>query len=268
MSRMLVFQLCSNLASMGGSEAVGAFRQSGSFPLNSLIEGVVGAALGLTRDSECWEDLRSSFATVTMCLPVRTSRRISDFHTVLTQGYKKEVTDISDTDESDSEQDQDRSAGALLSRREYLCDVCVDVGLVAREGAAFSIEMIAKALKSPHFSLYFGRKSAPLTLPPDPCIYETENFATGFLTFYARQRELDFIPDLKGAEEFEGYFDFDGGEKVLQADVYWQDLPCPLQVKPLETFTVRDRCINRQAWIFAPSTQHHGLLALTGGGHD
>lgn len=267
MSSMLVFQLCSNLASMGGPEAVGAFRQSGSFPLNSLIEGVVGAALGLTRDSGRWEDLRHSFATVTMCLPVRTTRRISDFHTVLTQGryagdLPQEVSPVS------SEIRQGRGAGSFLSRREYLCDVCVDVGLVAREGAAFSLETIAKALKAPHFSLYFGRKSAPLTLPPDPCIYETENFATVFLTYFERQRELGFIPDLKGADEFEDYFDFDGGEKALQADVYWQDLPCPLQVQPLETFTVRDRCINRQAWIFAPSTQHHGLLALTGGGHD
>lgn len=267
MSSMLVFQLCSNLASMGGAEAVGAFRQSGAFPLNSLIEGVVGAALGLTRDSDRWEDLRRSFSTVTMCLPVRTTRRISDFHTALTQGGKKKLVGSSDTDDSESEQGSKGTAGAFLSRREYLCDVCVDVGLVARDDAAFNLEMIAKALKAPHFSLYFGRKSAPLTLPPDPCIYDTENFAGGFLAYYARQRELGFIPDLKCADEFEGYFDFDGTSQKLQADVYWQDLPCPLQVKLLETFTVRDRCLNRKSWIFAPSTQHYGLLALTGGGH-
>ena len=130
-------------------------RPSELFPTRSGVTGFLSAALGLPRkDEKRIIALDRSYIYAVRLDDYLESRiapsRMSDFHTIQNvRTVKKKISD-----------------NPILSRREYLEDSHFTVALRSCESPEFSLNTIESALKKPHFALFLGRKSCPITRPP------------------------------------------------------------------------------------------------------
>jgi hypothetical protein len=62
-----------------------------------------------------------------------------------------------------------------LSVREYRTEPAYLVVLWARGAPMWSLGQFVDALRRPHFTLYFGRKACPLSVPLDPRTVEADD---------------------------------------------------------------------------------------------
>lgn len=164
MAQYLVFTLCAGMASMGdfaGHERRGTL----TWPGRSAVLGLVAAAMGIRReDTEGLaglEALRTAVGVIDDGVPLR------DYHTVQT-------VPTSAAKRPDSRPAALREAGRdtnfIITLRDYRVGVAYAVALW---GAP--LEAIAEALRRPVFTLYLGRKSCPLSAPPDPRLVEVSD---------------------------------------------------------------------------------------------
>lgn len=160
MTDYLIFTLTASLASMGdlaGHERRGTL----TWPGRSAILGLCAAALGIRRDDAdalaALEPLRMAVATFDDGAPLR------DYHTVQT------------VPTAAAKRPDSRPAAIAAARgglnttitlRDYRCDSLYGVALW---GAP--LMKLAAALERPVFTLYFGRKSCPLSAPLAPRIF-------------------------------------------------------------------------------------------------
>ena len=170
------FLLFTAYAPMGsfGETAVGEQRMSWPRPGRSAVFGLVAAALGIERTDEAAHRSMETglyYASKTYAA----GRPFVDFHTAQTpkarrgQTYPTRREELKATD-----------LHTVLSRREWRADVYFMVSLWPRSEDAIDLEVIAKALRYPEFSLYLGRKSAPFGLPLNPIIVEAPSFMEAF----------------------------------------------------------------------------------------
>ena len=69
----------------------------------------------------------------------------------------------------------------ILSQRDYHTDFLYKVALWQNgSDASFSLEKIRLALTHPHFCLYLGRKSCPLSLPLQPSVASGQTLKSAF----------------------------------------------------------------------------------------
>ena len=177
--RFLLFTLYAPVCSLG-EIAVGERRMSWARPGRSAVLGLAAAALGIERgDDDAHRRLDEG-----LHYAVRTDapgRPFIDYHTTQTPRTRKDQRFAARREELAAD-----GLHTILSRREWRSDACFTVALWARAGGNACLDEIASALRRPHFTLYLGRKSAPLGLPLDPEIVE----AGSFVAALARRRSV------------------------------------------------------------------------------
>lgn len=143
----LFLRLEGPMQSWGVQESKFVVRRTAEAPTKSGVIGILCAAMGVSRS-----DVKRWLPFTKLKMGVRIDRpgiRWWDYHTV---GAKIQMR----TAEGKSKE------GAMLTRREYLCDASF---LVALQGDANLISELAGAMKKPKWTLYLGRKCCPPSRP-------------------------------------------------------------------------------------------------------
>jgi CRISPR system Cascade subunit CasD len=165
----LVFQLYGPMCAWGDI-AVGETRRSAPHPSKSAILGLVAAALGIMRtDENTHKAMASAYGFAIKVLSSGTL--LVDYHTVQVPAQRRGAKFRTRKDEL-----AEFKLGTLLSSREYRCDAAYVAALwIEREPVPFSLEELGKALITPKFMLYMGRKSCATAFPLAPAV---EGFET------------------------------------------------------------------------------------------
>lgn len=167
----LVFRLYGPMASWGDI-AVGEARHSANYPSKSSICGLLGAALGLDRQNDLAQQTLVNDYLVAFKV-LRTGHLLKDYHTSQAPDSVGKFRYRTRRDELALGKNR---LGTVLSSREYRNDAHVIVAIHARETANYNLPELRKALLEPHFHLYLGRKSCPLSAPLNPVLCTAENF--------------------------------------------------------------------------------------------
>jgi CRISPR system Cascade subunit CasD len=139
------------LQAWGDQQSKFVIRRTAEAPTKSGIIGMLCAALGVSR-SEAPKEWLPKLAT--LCMGVRIDSpgvRWWDYHTV---GANMQMRI--------AEGEGKTKPGAMLTRREYLCDASF---LVALQGDPTLIATLEAAMKDPKWTLYLGRKSCVPSRP-------------------------------------------------------------------------------------------------------
>jgi len=147
----LFLRLEGPLQAWGNNESKFLVRRTAEAPTKSGVIGLLCAALGASRTSarDQWlPKLNSLLMGVRIDSP---GVRCWDFHTV-GAGMQMRI----------AEAEGKTKPGAMLTRREYLCDASF---LVALQGEHPLIEELESHLRRPRWALYLGRKCCPPSRP-------------------------------------------------------------------------------------------------------
>lgn len=173
MTHWLMVTLKAPMASFG--EAPGnAERGTADRPTRSALLGLAGAALGIHRtDAEGQSALRRSFRIAT--LTRKAGSLLTDFHT-----YQSLPSSKGRPQTRAEALAQREDLATSITRREYRCDVWFEAAYTCQPDAPFSLEALATAFRKPHFMLWLGRKSCPLSEPLNPTILEMPDVRQAF----------------------------------------------------------------------------------------
>ena len=153
----LFLRLEGPLQSWGAQESKFVIRRTTEAPTKSGIIGLLCAALGVGRTQATEELWLEKLGALHMGVRIdRPGIRWWDYHTV-GAGMQMRI----------AEGEGKTKPGAMLTRREYLCDASF---LVALQGEPDLIEKLHAAVQDPTWTLYLGRKCCPPSRP----IVETE----------------------------------------------------------------------------------------------
>jgi CRISPR system Cascade subunit CasD len=147
----LFLRLEGPMQAWGAHESKFVVRRTAEAPTKSGVIGMMCAALGVSRSEAAAEWLPRLSA---MRMGVRIDVpgiRWWDYHTV-GAGMKMRI----------AEGEGKTKPGAMLTRREYLCDASF---LVALQGEPTLIAELEAAVNSPEWTLYLGRKCCPPSRP-------------------------------------------------------------------------------------------------------
>ncbi|GMU24019.1 MAG: hypothetical protein AMXMBFR13_40960 [Phycisphaerae bacterium] len=146
----LLLRLEGALQAWGGHESKFVVRRTGGAPTKSGIAGLLCAAMGIPRP-----EARPYLKELNeLRMGVRIDRpgvRWWDYHTV-GAGMQMRI----------AEGEGKTKPGAMLTRREYLCDASF---MVALQGDPGLIAKLRQALLRPVWPIYLGRKCCPASLP-------------------------------------------------------------------------------------------------------
>jgi CRISPR system Cascade subunit CasD len=191
MSEHLVFLLHAPLAAMGGV-AVGERRAGFDRPAKSAILGLIAAALGLDRSNEAAHRALAEGYGLGLG-GVAPGRLLMDYHTAQAPPQRRNRRFATRREELARK----NGLGTILSVREYRTDPAYLVALWARATPHWALGQLAEALRRPHFTLYFGRKSCPLGLSLDPRVVEADDPRSA-LQVYLKARTSDQVSVLRG----------------------------------------------------------------------
>jgi len=147
----LFLRLEGPMQAWGDQESKFVIRRTAEAPTKSGIIGMLCAALGVSRSQagESWlPKLSNLHMGVRIDIP---GVRWWDYHTV---GAGMQMRIAEGVGKS--------KQGAMLTRREYLCDASF---LVALQGEPDIISQLAAAMQNPKWALYLGRKCCPPSRP-------------------------------------------------------------------------------------------------------
>ena len=165
MAEFVIFTLAAPMgafADLAGHER----RHSGTWPARSAVLGLVGAALGVRRDETARQQSLSRWRTAVSVLSRGVALR--DFHTVQTVPTARIKRPATRREALEALASGDNS---LITWRDYRTDCAFGVALWGGDGP----EEVRKALARPHFTLYLGRKSCPLSAPAAPKVIQAAN---------------------------------------------------------------------------------------------
>jgi len=138
-----------------GLQTFDVHRKINHFPTRSAVMGLLGAALGITRENH--QQLYILSKQIKIAVQVNnTGQKIVDYHTV--QNFRSPMGKI--------------QKGTKPTYREYWCDSEYTFGVTADDD---TIEVLRTKVKSPVFTLFQGRKSCPLTRPLFDSVVENNN---------------------------------------------------------------------------------------------
>lgn len=162
MAEFLVFTLAAQIASFGGL-AGHERRGSDTWPGRSALIGLLGAALGTSRDDAAGQAALAELSFAVGAL--ETGAPLRDYHTVQTvpQKYKRPATRA----DALRMAADDGNLNTTITVRDYRCGV---LHAVAAWGGGVPLDTLKGALERPHYTLYLGRKSCPLSAPVGPDI--------------------------------------------------------------------------------------------------
>ena len=241
--RFLLFTLYAPMGSLG-EIAVGERRMSWARPSRSAVLGLVAAALGTERTDEAAHRTLEDglFYAVRTDAP---GRPFVDYHTAQTPKARKGRRFATRRDELES-----ADLNTVLSSREWRSDACYTVALWPRPAHAVDLDDMARALRTPAFVLYLGRKSAPLGLPLHPEIAEADTFAAAFAARRPSRMEEEILTGIRRDTPHRSEIAFDGDAP---------DAPGEARIERR-----RDALLNRTRWQFADRLE--GVVVVEGGG--
>jgi CRISPR system Cascade subunit CasD len=138
-----------------GLQTFDVHRKINHFPTRSAIVGLLGAALGITRENHA--QLYELSQQIKVAVQVHnTGQKIVDYHTV--QNFRSPMGKI--------------QKGTKPTYREYWCDSEHSFAITASNDI---VEQLSQQVKAPKFTLFQGRKSCPLTRPLFDSIIENDN---------------------------------------------------------------------------------------------
>lgn len=203
-----IFRLYAPLASWGET-AIGFERRSSTHPSKSTITGLIGAALGITRDDT--ENQEKLTKTLGVAVKIISSGNIlKDFHTIGDVKEDKKRRYYTRKDELNAPINKQST---VLSSRTYRTDSLYIVSIWLKNND-FSLEEIKEALLFPAFHLYLGRKSCPLALPMEPQIVKADNLKDSFNIVNFKLIPLAFKLNSENSQK---YF------KVFEDHVFYND---------------------------------------------
>jgi CRISPR system Cascade subunit CasD len=215
MADFLVFSLVAPMGSFGGL-AGHERRGSHGFPGRAALLGLLGAALGVRRDDKAGQEALEHWQPAVGVL--NDGPPLQDFHTVQsvpTVNIKQPAT------RADALRALKASDNAVITRRDYRMDCAFAVALWGGDDP----EALVKALQSPQFTPYLGRKSCPLAAPMAPRLVQADGVAQAL----TKAQLPDWLPPLQ-----------------LRRIISDAQLDGAVQ----ETFW--DQPLDRTAWHFAP----------------
>lgn len=171
MPAYLVFTLYGPLQSWGEA-AVGEVRSCADRPTKSGVLGLIGAALGISRE----DDGAMSTLHRNLGFAVRVDTmgtHIHDFHTSQTPTSRKGGVWPTRKRELEGER-----LNTILSTRHYRGDACYTVALRIR--GDLDPTSIIEAFRKPAYPLYLGRRSCPPALPIHPVLLEAADLGEAF----------------------------------------------------------------------------------------
>lgn len=183
MPMLLMFTLQAPIAAMGDL-AVGERRYGADRPAKSAVLGLLAAALGIDRSDEpAHAALATDFGYAVRS--VTGSSTLADYHTVQAPPARKGRRWATRRDELD-----EPDLGTTVTQREYRGDVQSVVALWERPGEPprFPLGALERALRTPVFTLYFGRKGCPLGRPPFPMVQAAATLADAFAAYESADR--------------------------------------------------------------------------------
>jgi CRISPR system Cascade subunit CasD len=204
MGEYLVFHLHAVLGAMGGI-AVGARRVGFDRPSKSAIVGLVAAGLGLDRSDEAAHTALADGYGLGLG-EIASGHPLFDYHTAQTPPQHNNRRFATRREELTVD-----DLGTILSVREYRTDPAYLVVLWARRAPRWSLAQLIKALRCPHFTLYFGRKACPLGVPLDPREVAASDPRSAIQTYLATRtpEQTKFLHDLR----------LDGSPSILALDL-------------------------------------------------
>lgn len=174
----LFLRLEGPLQAWGDQQSKFLIRRTAEAPTKSGIIGMLCAALGVSR-LEAPKEWLPKLGAIRMGVRIDSPGiRWWDYHTV---GARMKMRIAEGENKS--------KLGAMLTRREYLCDASF---LIALQGDPNSIATLKAAMKQPKWTLYLGRKSC---IPSRPLL---EHQCGDFPDLLSALRSVPWRPRLKG----------------------------------------------------------------------
>jgi CRISPR system Cascade subunit CasD len=176
MREHLVFLLHAPVGAMGGV-AVGEQRIGFDRPGKSAILGLIAAGLGLDRSDEAAHSALADGYGLGLG-EIASGRLLLDYHTAQMPPQRRNRHFATRREELGVD-----DVGTILSVPEYRTDPAYLAVLWVREAPRWPFGHFVKALKHPHFTLYFGRKACPLGVPLDPRVVEADDPHSAMLQY-------------------------------------------------------------------------------------
>lgn len=194
-SNTLFLRLEGPMQAWGAQESKFVIRRTTDAPTKSGVIGMLLAARGISRRQASDEGWLRVLGDLVMGVRIdRPGIRWWDYHTV---GAKMDMRIAGGGTKK----------GAMLTRREYLCDASF---LVALQGTDTNlISDLCEALKNPQWTLYLGRKCCPPGRPILEKDYHTGNFP-------------DLFSALKSVPYQKRFKDDDEPDKPLECQLEWK----------------------------------------------
>ncbi len=233
----LVFRLYGPLASWGDS-AVGGTRRSEYYPGRSALLGLLGAALGITRQQDTEQQVLNAgyqFAIKQLC----SGATLRDYHTVQAPDSVGKQVYRTRRDELITGHDR---LGTVLSSREYRCDSKWLVAVKANPAARWALSELATALRKPRFQLSLGRKACVLAAPLAPQLCTAQGYKAA-LDNYEHPHVLDQPwQEQRWLGESDALYCWEGEAAELCSEA---DLSNAQQIQR------HDQPVSRQRWQFS-----------------
>jgi len=246
----LVFQLQAPLVAWG-EPAVGEFRGSANHPGESALLGLLGAALGITRDDEAaLQRLQAGYAFAVGVQSTGTLLR--DYHTAQVPG-RSTLKGRPHATRADELAVPRHELSTILSTRDYRQDAACLVAVQPREEAPHELSELANALRTPRFVLYLGRKACPPAAPLWPQIVAGASVLKAFEA-YRTLTEAQAAPHVNrwGRPAVE--------PSLPLRSLSWSD-GIEAGVAVQLSAPRKDRVIRRSRWQFGDRLEHTAILA-------
>ncbi|MHB8202500.1 MAG: type I-E CRISPR-associated protein Cas5/CasD [Desulfomonilaceae bacterium] len=210
----LFLRLEGPLQAWGSNDSKFVIRRTMDAPTKSGVIGMLCAALGVSR-SEASEEWLPRLCSLIMGVRIDAPGvRWWDYHTV-GAGMRMRI----------AEAEGKTKPGAMLTRREYLCDASFLVTL--QDDDEGLIHELRKAIKKPKWTLYLGRKSCP----PGRHLLELENQDMTFPDLESALTSVQWRPRFKGdpiPQELDCFLDWKPTTQQPEAPpdaLVWYDVP-------------------------------------------
>lgn len=251
----LVFRLYGPMSSWG-ELAVGEARHSSSYPSKSAIVGLLGAALGLRREEDqSHRNLASAYQQAVKVISV--GHPLKDYHTAQAPDSAGKFHYQTRRDEIVTGRHR---LGTVLSSREYYTDAQAVVALKAGDDAQWSLSTLSRALLTPKFHLYLGRKACPLAAPLNPQKITTDDFFQALNAYN--------LPPLLNSPSLHSVPEWRTDKRWLPADelhrYYWEGAisdfhqeNSEFSSQQVQQLTRRDHPVSKQRWQFQPREEYY-----------
>ena len=245
----LVFQLQAPLAAWG-EPAVGEYRGSADRPGESALLGLLGAALGITREDEA--ALQHLQAGYMFAVGVQsTGTLLRDYHTAQVPG-RSTLKGRPHATRADELAVPRHELNTILSTRDHRQDAACLVAVQACADAPHALSALAGALCAPRFVLYLGRKACPLAAPLWPQVVASDSVLNAFEGY----RELLRAQAAPHADRW--------GRAAVESpspvrSLSWAD-GVEAGVAAQLSAPRKDRVIRRSRWQFGDRIEHTAML--------